>query len=108
MPTLHEVNEKSTLIVTASFFDDTGAAVTPSAATYRIHDKASGTIIVATTSLSGLSTTKDIEVTSTQNALINQSDNAEEHILTLEFTYNTTRLGTSEYRWAVRGLEGVS
>jgi len=60
------------------------------------------------TSLSGLSTTKDIEVTSAQNALINQTDNSEEHVLTLDFTYGSSRRGTSEYRWVVRGLEGVS
>ena len=108
MTTLHEINEKTTLLVTVSFFDDAGAAVTPSAATYRIHDKASGAIIVATTSLAGLSTTKEIEVTSAQNALLNQSDNTEEHILTLTFTYGSSRQGTSEYRWAVRGLAGVA
>ncbi len=108
MTTLHEINEKTTLLVTVSFFDDAGAAVTPSAATYRIHDKASGSIIVAITSLAGLSTTKEIEVTSAQNALISQTDSTEEHVLTLDFTYGSSRRGTSEYRWVVRGLEGVS
>ena len=108
MSVLKEIYEKDTLVVTAAFYDDASAAVTPTSATYRIHDKASGTIIKAVTTLTGLGTTKAIEVTSAENALVNANDNAEEHILTLAFDYGASRHGSATYRWVVKGLEGVA
>lgn len=108
MPTLTTINEKTTLLVTAAFFDEDGIASTPTAATYRLHDRASGTVILNTTALTGLGTTKVIEITSAQNALVAAAAASEEHVLTLEWDYGSGRHGTDEYAWVVRGLVGVS
>lgn len=108
MPALTTINEKTTLLVTAAFFDEDGIAATPTAATYRLHDRSSGNVIVDTTALTGLSTTKVIEITSAQNALVNAAASTEEHVLTLEWDYGSGRHGTDEYAWLVRGLVGVS
>lgn len=108
MPTLTTINEKTTLLVTCAFFDEDGIASTPSAATYRVHDRGTGTVIVASTPLTGLSTTKTIEVTSAQNAMVIATSSIEEHVLTLEWDYGSGRHGTDEHAWLVRNLVGVS
>ena len=108
MSALTTINEKTTLLVTAAFFDEDGIAATPSAATYRIHDRGTGTVIKAVTALTGLSTTKQIEITSAENAMVVAGAATEEHVLTLEWDYGAGRHGTDEYRWLVRNLVGVS
>jgi hypothetical protein len=108
MSTTTTINEKTTLLVTAAFFDEDGIAATPSAATYRIHDRASGTVIVAVTTLTGLGITKQIEITSAQNAMVAAGAATEEHVLTLEWDYGSGRHGSDEYRWLLRNLVGVS
>lgn len=108
MTALTTINEKTTLLVTCAFYDEDGIAATPTAATYRIHDRATGTSIKAVTSLTGLSTTKQIEVTSAENAMVSAGASSEEHVLTLEWDYGSGRHGTDEYRFIVRNLVGVS
>lgn len=108
MSALTTINEKTTLLVTCAFFDEDGIATTPTAATYRIHDRATGTVIKAVTALTGLGPTKQIEITSAENALVTAAAATEEHVLTLEWDYGSGRHGTDEYRWLVRNLVGVS
>ncbi len=108
MSALTTINEKTTLLVTCAFFDEDGIATTPSAATYRIHDRATGTVIKAVTPLTGLGATKQIEITSAENAMVSSGASSEEHVLTLEWDYGSGRHGTDEYRFIVRNLVGVS
>ena len=107
MAALLQVNEKSTMIVTVSFFDDDDVAVIPTAATYRI-DTATGSVIKASGAIGSLATSVDIEVTSAQNAIVTAGTALEEHVLTVEFDYGASRHGTDEYRWLVKNLQGVT
>ena len=102
------INERTTLFLTISFFDEDGDPVTPDSATYRVDYKPTQTAIVPVTNLTGLSTTKDIEITSAQNAMINGNHRIETHKVTVEFTYNTSRHGTNEYEYQIRNLYGVT
>lgn len=106
MSTSDTINERQTYLVVASFYDEDDAAVTPSAATYRIHDRDSGIIIKAVTSIGSLSTSVTIEVTSAENALI-RHDAQEVHVLTLEFDYGSSRHGNGEHTWTVKALLGA-
>jgi len=107
--TYAEVNEKSTALLTLSFFDESELAVSPSAVTYRIDDAASGTAILALTTLTGpFSTTKDIVITSAQNAIINNTHSFEMRIVTVEFDYSGGKHATGEYKYMVKNLSGVA
>jgi len=108
MSVLITIPEKQTLIVTAAFYDESGAAQTPTSATYRIHNKKNGRIIKAITALSGLSTTKAIEVTGAENALVGTGDQDEEHVLTLEYAYGSGRTGKAQVSWIVQAYPGVA
>lgn len=105
MATLTTINERTTLVLTLAFFDEDDAAVTPTSAWYRVDDVGSGTSIVAQTALTGLSTTKELEITEAQNASVTRS--LEERVVTVSFAYGSGRRGTDEYRYLVRNLYGV-
>lgn len=101
------VNEKSNMALTVSFFDDTGAAVIPDSATYRIDDLTSSTSILGSTALS-VAASVEIQITSAQNAMISNANQFEDRAVTVDFVYATTKRGTDEYRYEVRNLYGIS
>lgn len=106
---LFEINERTTLILTVSFFDEDEVAVTPDSATYRIDSLQGnrGTAVLAATAISPLSTTATLEITSNQNQIIRQRNPFEIKVVTVEFTYDTDKHGTAEYRYKVLNLYGV-
>lgn len=106
---LFEVNERTTLILTVSYFDDGDTPVTPDSATYRIDSLqgSRGTAVLAATAIGSLSTANDIEITSDQNQIIRQRNAYEIKVVTVEFEYGSDRRGTSEYRYKVINLYGV-
>lgn len=106
---LFEINERTSLILTVSFFDEDEVAVTPDSATYRIDSLQGtrGTAVLAATTISPLSTTADLEITSDQNQIIRQRNAYEIKVVTVEFDYGSGKHGTAEYRYKVLNLYGV-
>lgn len=106
---LFEINERTSLTLTVSFFDEDGVAVTPDSATYRIDSLQGtrGTVVLAATAISPLSTTADLEITSDQNQIIRQRNAFEIKVVTVEFNYGVGKHGTAEYRYKVLNLYGV-
>lgn len=106
---LFEINERTTLVLTTSFFDEDGVAVTPDSATYRIDSLQGtrGTPVLPATAISPLGTTADLEITPEQNQIIRQRNPYEIKVVTVEFVYDTDKRGTSEYRYKVLNLYGV-
>jgi hypothetical protein len=102
------VNEGTTLLLDLAWYDDADVAVTPSSASYRIDDDASGAAVLASTSITGLSTTNTIVVTHTQNLMVNAANATEERIVTLTWTYGASRQGTDEFRYLIKNLWDVS
>ena len=102
------VNELTTLLVTVNFWDEDGLPVTPTSATYRIDDEGSRTAILAETAISGLAASVTLEVTTTQQAMVNANTAKEQHVLTVEWDYGSGRHGTDECAWFVKNLKGVS
>jgi hypothetical protein len=100
------VNEGSTCVVTASFADETGAAVTPSSVRYRITDDTSRTVVAGWTSLSVSGPSVDIEITPAQNAIIGASA-AERRTVTVECTYGSGRKAVAEYRYVLKNLQAL-
>lgn len=106
---LNEITERTTLILTVSFFDEALVPVTPDSATYRIDSLQGtrGTAVLAATAISPLSTTADIEIASDQNQIIKQRNTYEIKVVTVEFTYDSGKRGTAEYKYKVLNLYGV-
>jgi len=107
MSALVSTNERSTVVVTIAFFDEDQVATTPSAATYRLHNRKDGRVILAPTAIGSLSTTNELVITPAQNALVSPGAAVEEHVCTVIFTYGSGRQGTAECAWLVKGLAGV-
>jgi hypothetical protein len=105
---LDSFNERSTVVLTVAFLDDEGEPVTPTAATYRVDDKANRRNIVPPTSVGSLSSSVDIEITSDQNFIIRSRRDYEIRTVTVEFDYDGgTKHGTAEYNYKLVNLYGV-
>lgn len=104
---LDEVNERSTYLITVSFFDEDDDPVTPGAATYRIDDQQRRTNILPATAISPLNTTAEIEITSEQNAILRSRAESEIRTVTIEYDYGSGRHATAQYRYRLLNLYGV-
>ncbi len=106
---MDSVNEKTTYVVTVSFKDETGAAVTPTQAWYSLYCETTGTEIKAETELMGLAASKDIEITPLENKIQNPASSSEIKVLTVRFTYSGgAKQGTAQYRYAVTNLQRIT
>lgn len=106
---MDSINEKTDYFVTVTFKDEDGTLVTPTAAYYSLYCETNKYEILAETALSGLSTSKEIVVTATQNAIITSSNYQEQRLMTVRFTYNSgTYQGIGEYRWNVVNLRRIT
>jgi hypothetical protein len=103
---LDEVNEKSTYILTVSFFDEDELPTVPTAASYRIHDEQRRTEITAPTSLP-LATTADIEITPTENRILRRRSNYEVRTVTVHWDYGVGKSANAQYRYKLINLYGV-
>lgn len=103
---LAEFNERSTVTVTVTFTDESGAEVEPDSATYRIDDEANRTNIQPATAISPLSESVDIVITSDQNFIIRSRSKFEIRTVTVEWDYGSKH-GTAQYRYKLLNLYGV-
>lgn len=98
-------NEGSDVLVTATFTDEDGNAVTPDTARYRVDDLKSGTSIAAAASITGLSTSNVLTIPASQNAILDDGNMFETRIVTVDFVYGLpAKHGTGEYRYQLRNL----
>ncbi|GAB4389041.1 MAG: hypothetical protein Kow0025_12000 [Thermodesulfovibrionales bacterium] len=105
------VNERSSWFVTASFLDEEGAPVTPSAGSYRIdalNPDGTFTEVRADTPFVPSSHAHDIEIAAEENAVSDQGREAETRVVTVTFAYGMGKQGTAEYRYLVRNLARVA
>ena len=101
------INERTTLVLTLTFLNDTGDEVDPDAATLRIDDVTSNTVVRAVTALVNPTSGMEVEITSAENAM-KTTRGKEERVVTVEFDYGIGRHGTQEYRYYLAGLVGVA
>jgi len=102
------VNEKSTSVVTLSFTDEDGNAVTPTAGSYRIDDVATGTQIKGDTPFTPVGSTHDLVIGDTENAILNAANERELRCVTVSVTYGSGKKCTAEYRYYVINLLKIS
>jgi hypothetical protein len=99
------VNEGSTHVVTASFRDIAGAAVTPTGGTYQVDDVASGTEIVPTTAFVPSGADFVISIPAAANRMLSAA-RAETRRLTVAFVF-AGGSGTGEYLYQIKNLGGL-
>ncbi len=105
---MDKVNEKSNVKLTLTFRDEDGDAVTPDSASYRIDDEFSGDAVKADTAISPSSSTYDIVISSTENAIIDTNRVEEIKLVTVDFTYDTTKKGSGSFNYKVINLKQLS
>jgi hypothetical protein len=103
--TLPQVTEGQTAYITISFEDELGVAITPSAFTYYVNDLLSGTqLATGTVSSPGVSSYV-FTLTPDMNNILNNTEALEEHVLTIDATYEGSKHVTGDYHWNVENLE---
>lgn len=100
------INEGTTCFVTATFRDQDGAPVTPTALSYRVDDVGSGAVIKDWTTVTPVSPEYIVELTAENYIIVNTSVR-EERLITFRWEYDTTKQGTGEYRYLVRNLSKI-
>lgn len=102
------VNESTTFVVTLTFTDEDGDAVTPTSGTYRIDDVDAGTEILDDTAFSPSASTHDITITAAQNAILDSTLKTEKHRMTVTWLYGGTKQGNEEYIFGVVNLAKIT
>lgn len=103
--TLPQVTEGQTAYITITFTDELGVAITPNSFVYFVNDLLSGTqLATGTVSSPGVSSYA-FTLTPAMNDIININEALEEHVLTVDATYEGTKHVTGDYHWNVENLE---
>ena len=105
---IQKVNEKTSFRVTTTFLDDNNAVATPSSARYRIDCLTNKQQILDWTAIGSLSTQVTINITSDQNAIINDANSEERKELVVESTNASGQASISNVRWDAVNLQGVT
>jgi hypothetical protein len=102
---MEEVNEKSTYVVKCSFKDENGLEVIPDSLVYRLDDEATGEELVEDTTAVPTDVFYNVTIPSSANAILNDDRKFEIKVLTAQFTFQTTKVGTAEYRYKLLNLK---
>jgi hypothetical protein len=100
-----ELNEGTTCVVSIDFKDENGVDVVPTSGRYRVDDAESGTVVLHWTAFTPTSANQLLYIQSNSNRLIAQEHDRETRVVTVEFTYGATIMGTEETRYTIKGLK---
>lgn len=100
MSILENIDDSSTAYLVVSFYDEDGAALTPTAATYRI-DTDAGVQVKNNTVLTPASTIT-ITLAKEDNRIASTSDQV--NVVTVQATWSTDKQLISEYRYNIKYL----
>jgi hypothetical protein len=103
------INEKSAFELTFIAYDEDGTAITPATARYQIHDKDSGTELLAWTTLTP-ATEITVQVPSPQvvNAMVDSGKPEEIRVVTVQFNQGLDTEHNDEQEYTVRNLQHIS
>jgi len=101
------VNEQTDYTLTLDFHDESGLAITPSAATYKIDDAWTDTAIKAVTAFTPVAHEYDLQIPYSLNKIVDIMNPVEERVVSVQYTYSGTKKGASEHRYLVRNLSKV-
>ena len=104
---LGTVNEKKSITLACTFYDETGAVVTPDQATYQLDDiKATGdTSITAETAF----TPSALNISSEENRILDATKANERRLVTIRWTYaGGAKTGNHQEEYLVKNLSKVT
>lgn len=102
-------NEGATVTVALTFADEDGAAVTPTSASYRVTDVASGTEMMAETAFAPAGSTHTLTVPATVQRILDPTNAYEMRAVAVEFTWgNPAKTGTGEVVYRVQNLHALT
>jgi hypothetical protein len=105
---MERVNEESSCVITASFYDVYGVKVIPTSMTWRLDD-AGGAAIIGATAVAPTSETYDIYIAGSYNTILNTDLKYETKILTVTFVYGISGIaGSAQYKYNVANLLKVT
>jgi predicted nucleotidyltransferase len=105
---MREINENDSMTLTLTFRDRDRQLVIPTAATYGIIDLDSGDALVPLgTEIDDLASEVDLEITSNENRILDDSKPSERRRVTVEFDYGASKHKTEEYDYVVKNLQCV-
>lgn len=93
------VNEGSTAYLTANFKDKDSVLAAPTTISYRIDCLTNGSEVKDDTAFTPAASSIEIELTKTDNALINQANYAERRLVTVTGTYGDDDEIIQEYEY---------
>lgn len=107
---MDEINERTTYVLTISFYDEDNVLVVPATAVYRLDDVTTGTAIRASTTCRAImASSMDVTISKDENSMVAENHTYETRRVTVVFTYGSpVKQGTDEYLYKVRNLPGVS
>jgi len=97
-------NESSTTTVLLKFTDYDNVPVVPLTCSYRVDDRTSGQSVIVDTPLYPIITMYSLVIDAADNDLINQANQSEERVVTVEYTY-AGGVKTDEYVYILKNLQ---
>ena len=101
---LSSVNEGQTGYITLSFTDEAGVSITPSSFTYTLDDLVTRQNIASGT-INAPSVPYKMELLASWNKIVTDGVTNEEHVLTIDASYEGSKHVTGDYHFNVTNLE---
>jgi hypothetical protein len=106
---MSNVNEESTAYLTVRFFNKVNSLDVPATATWEVHDKQSGTVLLAPTSILPIANTVELTLTPAINTLVDSVNNTEEtRVVTVKASFGASDACNDEYSYELIGKEYVT
>lgn len=102
---LEKINEGTTGYLTVDFKDKNGNLEAPASATYRIDCRTNNQEIKADTDITPIASSVEIELTATDNTIIDQNNAIEKRLVTIKGSYGIDDKINDDYEYAVLNLQ---
>jgi hypothetical protein len=105
-----QFKEEETGFINHVFTNQNEASVVPNSATYTLYDKKTKAIINSRedVAIPGLAANVDLELEPDDNVIIDDTLDVEQHVLFVEWVYDTDKQGKEELTFDVINLEKVT
>ncbi len=100
-----QLNESSAAVLAISFVDETDTPTTPTTLEYRIDCESNDQEILDWTEVVGLSTTVEVPITASQNAIITDANLTEVKVVTIRVDYGLDTQYVDDFRYTVQNLK---
>lgn len=99
---MNQIEEKTTHVLGLAFKDESGNPIIPNSASYMVEDVVSGTSIKAETSFSPAGSDHDLEISWSDNALLDESHGSEVRRVLISFLYGAgDKKGNQTYYYKI-------